>query len=75
VTAPQPWDWPPEPKRRPRIEILPPEPHPEAHVRVTIHRRNTMPPWVIAVAIAFGLFILWRFKMAFVMLGALLGAI
>jgi hypothetical protein len=70
VTAPQPWDWPPDPKRRSRIEILPPQPE---VVRVTIHHRprtNLLP--LIFVALA--LFMVLRLGLGpFVMAAALLG--
>jgi hypothetical protein len=56
------WDWPEEePRRRPRIEVLPPEPE---VVRVTVtHRRdNRAQRWVMAAAMFVLALILWRFK-------------
>ena len=41
--------------------------------RVTIHRRNTTPPWVMVVVIVLGLFFLWRAKLALLMLAAIVG--
>ena len=62
MTAPQPWEWPPEPKRRPRVEVLPPEPKPEVHIRITTQRDNRLQHWVVVAAVAFLVLILWRFK-------------
>ncbi len=57
------------PRHRFRVEVLPPQPE---VVRVTIRRRYIMPPWVMVALIFVALFVLWRFKMAFVMLAALM---
>jgi hypothetical protein len=68
------WDFDELHRRRPHVEILPPEPKPEAHVRVTIHRRNTTPPWVMVALIFVALFVLWRFKFGLLPLAVILGA-
>lgn len=60
----EPWDWPPEPRRRGRRqarplqgEILTPEPEPSPRIRVEVtHRyqprqRQHVPPWLIVLAI------------------------
>ena len=53
---------PPEPGRRPRIEIL--EPHPELKLlRVSIHRQRTGPSPIAGVCILVLLFMLWRLKL------------
>jgi len=61
------WDWPP--RRRPRVEILPPE---RQFVRVTIERRRpNLVPLLIIVAVAV---IVLRLGIGpFVMAAALLG--
>ena len=70
MTEPLEWDWPP--RRRPRIEALPPES--ESTVRITIHRRDTrVQHWVMVAAIAVGLLILWRFRFGVLLLAVLGG--
>jgi hypothetical protein len=67
------WDWPQEPKRRPRVEVLPPE---RDFVRVTIRSRRrrqvNLAPLLITALV---LFAIWRLKLwgALLMAAALLG--
>jgi hypothetical protein len=70
------WDWPPtmRPRRRPRVEVLPPEePTRRYHVDVTVrhHRRST--PWLVPAVIIVAVLVLWRLKFGLLMLAALLG--
>jgi hypothetical protein len=71
------WDWPPtiRHRRRPRVEVLPPEEPPARryHVDVTIrhHRRST--PWLVPAVIIVAVLVLWRLKFGLLLLGALVG--
>ena len=60
MSDPVEWDFPPTKhhRRRPRIEVMPPQR--AAHVRITVQRHHSGPSPVLIVAIVVGLLILLR---------------
>jgi hypothetical protein len=69
------WDFdnPAHRRRRPRVEVLPPEEPPRRyHVDVTVRRNRSM-PWIVPVAIIVAVLVLWRLKLGLLMLAALVG--
>jgi hypothetical protein len=70
MTTAREWDWPEEPRRRPRIEVLPPEPD-EVRITVTHRRDNSAQRWVIAAAVFVLALILLRSPIVLILLAGM----
>ena len=69
----EPWDYPPEPDRFERVEILPPR-QPRQHIEVTFRKRHEIPQhWIIIAALVVFALIAFRMPGGLLILAAIVG--